>query len=146
MPAKFPSSYDRRIPAQWKNAAEWAMGYDVNDAVDTMRAIAGDVQRWMDSDYGDDVRRFASNWRWVRMLISLQVRLIIEQILWDRGGDWRKMITGFLPMSSESEASPSEGDERRERSLERASERENKRLREESRKRFLERQRRVREP
>lgn len=41
---------------------------------------------------------FLEDWKWIRLAIPLQVRLAVEQMLWDRGGDWRKLVTGFSPV------------------------------------------------
>ena len=38
---------------------------------------------------------FRDDWKWQRLLTPLQARLLMEQILWDRGLPWRSLITGF---------------------------------------------------
>ena len=38
---------------------------------------------------------FRSDWKWMRLLVPLQGRLLTEQLLWDRGLPWRSLITGF---------------------------------------------------
>lgn len=38
---------------------------------------------------------FRRDWKWMRLLVPLQGRLLAEQILWDRGLPWRSLITGF---------------------------------------------------
>ena len=43
----------------------------------------------------DSFDSFRADWKWQRLLTPLQGRLIIEQILWDRGLPWRSLITGF---------------------------------------------------
>lgn len=47
-----------------------------------------------------NVSEFMSDWKWLRLLVPLQVRLFVEQILWDRGGRWRQLVTGFRPVST----------------------------------------------
>ncbi len=41
---------------------------------------------------------FANEWKWARLAISLQARLAAEQGLWDLGGDYRRLISGFAPI------------------------------------------------
>ncbi len=41
---------------------------------------------------------FRSRWAYVRQLLPLQGRLLIEQILWAMGPPWRTLITGFDPV------------------------------------------------
>lgn len=50
-------------------------------------------------DSYDSPREFMADWKWMRLLIPLQVRLFMEQILWDRAGQWRQLVTGFRPVS-----------------------------------------------
>ena len=38
---------------------------------------------------------FREHWKWRRLLIPLQLRLVVEQMLWDMGLPWRSLITGF---------------------------------------------------
>lgn len=45
--------------------------------------------------YGDNFGLFKGDWKWQRLLTPLQGRLMMEQILWDRGLPWRSLITGF---------------------------------------------------
>ncbi len=41
---------------------------------------------------------FRSRWAYVRQLIPLQSRLLVEQILWSMGPPWRTLLTGFNPV------------------------------------------------
>lgn len=41
---------------------------------------------------------FTKDWKWARLSVPLQIRLLVEQVLWDEGGEWRKLITGFGPI------------------------------------------------
>ena len=38
---------------------------------------------------------FREHWKWRRILVPLQLRLVVEQMLWDMGLPWRSLITGF---------------------------------------------------
>lgn len=40
-------------------------------------------------------KAFRADWKWVRLMLPLQGRLVVEQILWDRGTPWRSLVTGF---------------------------------------------------
>ncbi len=51
----------------------------------------------------DEIRRagwvgFRSRWAYVRQLLPLQGRLLIEQVLWAMGPPWRTLLTGFNPV------------------------------------------------
>ena len=59
--------------------------------------IARSVRSWMRSYRS--AYHFQKEWKWIRLAVPLQLRLIVEQVLWDRGGDWRKLVTGFRPIS-----------------------------------------------
>ena len=41
---------------------------------------------------------FSEDWPYIRAFVPLQIRLVCEQIMWDRGGDWRQYVTGFRPV------------------------------------------------
>ncbi len=43
-------------------------------------------------------REFESDWKWTRLVVPLQVRLLVEQVLWDKRGGWRDLVTGFGPV------------------------------------------------
>jgi hypothetical protein len=49
------------------------------------------------SSYGD----FSIIWPRCRVWFPLQFRLCAEQVMWDRGGAWRKYVTGFNPVKGE---------------------------------------------
>lgn len=46
----------------------------------------------------DDPRVFEKDWKYARLVVPLQIRLLIEQILWDKRGGWRDLVTGFNPV------------------------------------------------
>ena len=41
---------------------------------------------------------FAEHWKWARLALPLQTRLAAEQGLWDLGGDYRRLVSGFKPI------------------------------------------------
>ena len=64
-----------------------------NLARDTSRVTTA----WMDS-YKTPFA-FERDWKWLRLEVDLQTRLFVEQVLWDRGGVWKAMVSGFGPSS-----------------------------------------------
>lgn len=46
----------------------------------------------------DGPREFEADWKWIRLVVPLQVRLLVEQLLWDKRGGWRDLVTGFGPV------------------------------------------------
>ncbi len=67
-----------------------------------MRSLIIDANNILDG-YGT-AHEFQEDWKWVRIAIPLQVRLIVEQILWDRGGSWKKLVTAFKPINKRPES------------------------------------------
>lgn len=53
---------------------------------------------WEIDQYGSDYRAFAADWTLLRVFVPLQVRLATEQLLWQRGEPWRRLVTGFRPV------------------------------------------------
>lgn len=41
---------------------------------------------------------FQKDWKWLRLDVDLQTRLFVEQVLWELGGDYRTLVTGFGPV------------------------------------------------
>ena len=60
------------------------------------REMAAAIRRVLDSY--DSPGAFQRDWKWVRLLVPLQMRLMVEQVLWDKGIGWRKLVTGFGPV------------------------------------------------
>ncbi len=73
------------------------------------------VARWFSKSAADEVRKmvsllrkalegysgpreFEADWKWIRLVVPLQMRLLVEQILWDKRGGWRDLVTGFGPV------------------------------------------------
>jgi len=53
-----------------------------------------ELERYPGEGYGV----FYSDWKKVRMWLSLQERLCVEQVLFDMGRPWRSLVTGFVPV------------------------------------------------
>lgn len=72
--------------------------------VDTLLEFRNHVHKILDKEYGggrDKMYLFTQikqNWTFTRTVISLQLRLIIEQVFYDLGQPWRQLVTGFSPM------------------------------------------------
>lgn len=49
--------------------------------------------------------RFVDSWKLGRQLVPLQGRLVMEQVLWDLGGPWRTLVSGFKPLDVSSRGS-----------------------------------------
>lgn len=43
---------------------------------------------------------FRMHWIYYRLVIPLQLRLMVEQLLYERGYPWRGLVTGFNPVKS----------------------------------------------
>lgn len=77
----------------------------VGDGLAIMRAVRREIYEWIQSykkrSPSDWVayQRFHLDWKVLRVGISLQVRLLVEQVLYDEGEPWNRLVTGFLPMS-----------------------------------------------
>lgn len=59
------------------------------------KAIA---DRWIDTynvAYESEFYRLWEDWKYVRLGISLQARLLVEQIFTDRGKPWSGLVSGF---------------------------------------------------
>lgn len=41
---------------------------------------------------------FRADWKYVRLWIDLQERLLVEQVLYDKGGYYRELVSGFRPI------------------------------------------------
>ena len=64
------------------------------------RSTAGITARWIKTSY-KTASQFSKDWRWLRLDIDLQTRLFVEQVLWDLGPTWRKLVTGFGPIKDQ---------------------------------------------
>ena len=51
-------------------------------------------------------KEFEADWKWVRLMVPLQLRLLVEQILWDKRGGWRDLVTGFGPVKGRGRRPP----------------------------------------
>lgn len=68
----------------------------MDQAVSIARAIYAAAYRWVMSY--DDFQQFKLDWKVVRQALPLQVRLTVEQVLWNEGGRYRTLCSGFMPL------------------------------------------------
>ncbi len=66
----------------------------VTDFAQQLERAAIIILREVGKDAGS-FRDFKTIWKWVRLGLPLQLRLGCEQLLWDTGGEFRTLITGF---------------------------------------------------
>ena len=88
--------------AQW-TADVGISGGLISVAADSGRAVANQVRAAL-SKYSSS-KAFQRDWKWARLSVPLQIRLLVEQVLWEKGGDWKKLVTGFGPIKG-AEAEP----------------------------------------
>ncbi len=62
---------------------------------DISRTVAGAIIA-VARDMG--YQAFEAQWKYARLAVPLQVRLAAEQGLWELGGKYRQLITGFRPV------------------------------------------------
>lgn len=67
-------------------------------AIKRMRILRVRASEWIESEYGNDYVSFSLDWKVARMGISLQARLLVEQVLYDKGLPWSKLCSGFRPV------------------------------------------------
>jgi hypothetical protein len=70
---------------------------DMKGAIKRMRILRVRAYQWIESEYGGDYEAFRTDWLVARMGISLQARLLVEQVLWDKGKPWSQLCSGFRP-------------------------------------------------
>lgn len=71
--------------------------------LEAVRLIANEWKRFVDSYEDRNGPRigkaaFKADWRWIRLRVGLQDRLLIEQVLYDKGGFYRTLVSGFRPL------------------------------------------------
>lgn len=54
------------------------------------------LNEWID-EYAGDIAAWKRDWVRCRLFVPLQIRLAMEQVLYERGGEYRSLITGFGP-------------------------------------------------
>lgn len=63
--------------------------------MNTISKIWDLLGRWV-SEY-ESIAAFKRDWVRARLFVPLQIRLAMEQLLWELGGDYRSLVTGFGP-------------------------------------------------
>lgn len=68
----------------------------MQSALKQARILRVRAHQWV-SEYEGDYPGFRLDWLVARMLVPLQVRLLVEQILYEKGEPWSKLCSGFSP-------------------------------------------------
>ena len=79
-----------------KAAARWFS----RGVVDAVRETVKQLKKLIEGY--DGPKAFEADWKWIRLTVPLQFRLLVEQILWDKRGGWRDLVTGFGPVKGRS--------------------------------------------
>lgn len=83
-------------------ASSWATGDDSFEkgAIDRSLKMANVIRAWLKSYVQDGevgFQRFKMRWKYGRCTINLQIRLLVEQVLFELGPPWRSLVSGFSP-------------------------------------------------
>ena len=81
-----------------KEASSWFS----RGVVDEVRKGVGALRKLIEGYQGP--REFEADWKWLRLVVPLQLRLLVEQVLWDKRGGWRDLVTGFGPVKGRRKA------------------------------------------
>lgn len=68
----------------------------MSDAHRIMKEVMNSAEEWIDSIRS--VNEFRAQWTTLRNGIPLQARLMVEQVLWKKGGAYRALVSGFRPL------------------------------------------------
>lgn len=71
--------------------------------LDYMQTMAASWRRWIEGYEALNGARigraaFRADWKWIRLWLDLQERLFVEQMLYEKGGFYRTLVTGFKPV------------------------------------------------
>ncbi len=78
---------DVAVAVQWVKSGLYGADLIVRRADDLVRHLRSLPRK----EFYEFVRR----WKYARQLVSLQIRLWIEQVFTDAGGHWEQLVTGF---------------------------------------------------
>ena len=102
------------------------LGQEILEELLDHRAVKRMVTKWFSKGVAEEVRRlvemarnliegyqtpreFEADWKWIRLAVPLQLRLMVEQILWDKRGGWRDLVTGFGPVKGRTASAARKG-------------------------------------
>lgn len=94
------------IKTEWIDLVGFSVPRDWAGMTQSVKEVASIVRNWITS-YRDNFspvgnqgfQVFKQDWRYFRLSIPLQMRLIVEQVLYDLGYPWRSLCSGFGPIS-----------------------------------------------
>lgn len=85
-----------RRPLKRKPARDPFTRAAIRIAATVGRGLANGIRDTLNSYSGP--KAFEQDWKWARLVVPLQIRLMVEQVLWDRRGGWRDLVSGFKPV------------------------------------------------
>lgn len=68
----------------------------MSDAHRIMKEVMNSAEEWIDTY--KSFNEFSAHWATLRNGIPLQARLMVEQVLWKKGGSYRALVSGFRPL------------------------------------------------
>lgn len=71
--------------------------------VDYVESINNQIERWIEGYEANNSPRlawlgFQYHWKILRVWVPLQLRLAVEQVLYQKGEPWSSLVTGFKPV------------------------------------------------
>jgi len=107
----------------WDRVSNLEETWTWEEALERYAALADiAVEKLLEPYVDDGPVAYAVRWRTVRNMVPLQVRMLLEQAMWELGDEWRKLISGFGPLTYE--GAPPEGREYRNVSIQEKEEQE----------------------
>ncbi|MBV6343699.1 hypothetical protein [Candidatus Magnetobacterium casense] len=81
------------VSKEWSTATLVTLAESINE----------DIRNWVNgyeekNDPRVAILGFAYHWKLLRTFVPLQLRLAVEQVLYEKGGSWQRLITGFRPL------------------------------------------------
>ena len=76
------------------------VGWFSKGAMDEVRNTVNALKKLIEGYRGP--KEFEADWKWLRLMVPFQMRLLVEQVLWDKRGGWRDLVTGFGPVKGRS--------------------------------------------
>lgn len=98
------------LKAAWVVLENWNKLQTIDYYISASRKLERFWKRWVDSyvKYNSDLPEkyirdaFTRDWKALRLRLPLQDRLVVEQVLYDKGGWHRKLVSGFRPIGATS--------------------------------------------
>ena len=95
--AKAEKEFRTGVETARGQVVDWSVSWEVIRGVAGLGRTAGTTVAGIATRVG--AKAFEREWKWARLVLPLQVRLAAEQGLWDLGGDYRRLVSGFKPLT-----------------------------------------------